>query len=63
MMGEKLSLAKVSALELFKNLKDTDRVSIFTFWDQFRFLHGFEEKRALSSQVQIRVDNRSHGRE
>ena len=53
MMGEKLSLAKVSALELFKNLKDTDRVSILTFWDQFRFLHGFEEKRALSSQVQI----------
>jgi uncharacterized protein YegL len=53
MMGEKLSLAKVSTLELLKNLKDTDRVSILTFWDQYRFLHGFEEKRVLSSQAQI----------
>ena len=53
MMGEKLSLAKVSTLELLKNLKDTDRVSILTFWDQYRFLHGFEEKRALSSRAQI----------
>ena len=53
MMGEKLSLAKVSTLELLKNLKDTDRISILTFWDSFRFLHGFEEKRSLSSEVEL----------
>jgi len=53
MMGEKLSLAKVSTLELIKNLKDSDRISILTFWDQFRFLHGFEEKKNLNSQVQL----------
>lgn len=53
MMGDKLSLAKVSTLELLKNLKDTDRVSILTFWDNFRFLHGFVEKRSLSSEVEL----------
>jgi Mg-chelatase subunit ChlD len=53
MMGEKLSLAKVSTLEMLKNLKDTDRVSILAFWDNFRFLHGFEEKRSLSSEIQL----------
>ncbi|UCF99236.1 MAG: VWA domain-containing protein [Spirochaetaceae bacterium] len=53
MMGEKLSLAKVSTLELLKNLKDTDRISILAFWDSFRFLHGFEEKRTLSSEVEL----------
>jgi Mg-chelatase subunit ChlD len=53
MMGEKLSLAKVSTLELIKNLKDSDRISILTFWDQYRFLHGFEEKRNLNTEVQL----------
>lgn len=53
MSGEKLSLAKVSTLELIKNLKDSDRISILTFWDQFRFLHGFEEKLNLDSEVQL----------
>ena len=53
MTGEKLSLAKVSTLELIKNLKDSDRISILTFWDQFRFLHDFEEKKNLNSEVQL----------
>jgi len=53
MTGEKLSLAKVSTLELIKNLKDLDRISILTFWDQFRFLHDFEEKKNLNSEVQL----------
>jgi hypothetical protein len=53
MSGEKLSLAKVSTLELIKNLKDSDRISILTFWDQFRFLHDFEEKINLDSEVQL----------
>jgi hypothetical protein len=53
MSGEKLSLAKVSTLELIKNLKDSDRISILTFWDQFRFLHDFEEKENLDSEVQL----------
>ncbi len=53
MMGEKLSLAKVSTLELVKNLKGSDRVSILTFWDEYRFLHGFEEKSSLDSEVQL----------
>ena len=53
MMGEKLSLAKVSTLELLKNLKDTDRISILTFWDSFRFLHGFEEKRSLRAEIEL----------
>lgn len=53
MSGEKLSLAKVSTLELIKNLKDSDRISIVTFWDRFRFLHDFEEKINLDSEVQL----------
>jgi hypothetical protein len=53
MSGKKLSLAKVSTLELIKNLKDTDRISILTFWDQFRFLHDFEERKNLDSEVQL----------
>ena len=53
MMGEKLSLAKVSTLELIKNLKDSDRVSLLAFWDQFRFLCGFQEKRSLEAQITL----------
>ena len=53
MMGKKLSLAKVSTLELLKNLKDSDRISILTFWDNFRFLHGFEEKRSLRAEIEL----------
>jgi Mg-chelatase subunit ChlD len=53
MMGDKLSLAKVSTLELLKNLKDSDRVSMLTFWDQYRFLNGFQEKRSLDSAGQL----------
>ena len=53
MMGDKLSLAKLSTLELLKNLKDSDRVSILTFWDQYRFLHGFEQKSNLNSRIQL----------
>ncbi len=53
MSGEKLSLAKVSTLELIKNLKDSDRISILAFWDQFRFLHDFEQKLNLDSEVQL----------
>ncbi|MBN2552794.1 MAG: VWA domain-containing protein [Spirochaetales bacterium] len=53
MSGEKLSLAKVSTLELIENLKDSDRISILAFWDRFRFLHGFEEKKNLDSEFQL----------
>jgi len=53
MMGEKLSLAKVSTLELLANLKDSDRVSIVTFWDQYRTLHGFQPRSSLSAEVEL----------
>jgi uncharacterized protein YegL len=53
MMGDKLSLAKVSTLQLLKNLKQTDRISILTFWDNYSFLHGFEENHSLRSEVQL----------
>jgi hypothetical protein len=38
---------------LIKNLKSSDRISILVFWDQFRFLHGFQEKGNLNSEVQL----------
>ncbi len=53
MMGEKLSLAKVSTLELFENLKDSDRVSLLTFWDQYRFLYDFEKKKNINAEVNL----------
>lgn len=51
MMGEKLSLAKVSTLELVKNLKDSDRVSLVTFWDQYETVYGFTLKEAIDSEA------------
>ncbi len=53
MMGEKLSLAKVSTLELVKNLKSSDIVSLLTFWDQYRYLYGFEEMKNINTEVSI----------
>ncbi|MBA7689142.1 hypothetical protein ES703_97643 [subsurface metagenome] len=47
MMGEKLSLAKLSTLELIKNLKDSDQVSLLTFWD------GFEEKKNIQAEIDL----------
>lgn len=53
MMGPKLSLAKVSTLELLKNLKDTDRVSVLAFWDQYRYLHDFQLRGGLRAEVEL----------
>jgi Mg-chelatase subunit ChlD len=53
MMGDKLSLAKVSTLELAKNLKDSDRVSLLCFWDKYRFLNDFVERKALDTEMQL----------
>lgn len=38
MLGEKLSLAKVSLLEFIKNLKDNDLITIVIFWDKYKIL-------------------------
>jgi uncharacterized protein YegL len=51
MMGEKLSLAKVSTLELVKNLKDTDRVSLMTFWDEHETMYRFTLKEAIDTEA------------
>ncbi len=41
MMGEKLSLAKISAYQMLTNLKPDDIISIYLFWDQFTKLFSF----------------------
>ena len=53
MMGEKLSLAKVSTLEMIKNLKDSDQVSLLIFWDQYRFLYDFTPKKDINAEVDL----------
>ncbi|RKX78161.1 MAG: hypothetical protein DRP87_07020, partial [Spirochaetes bacterium] len=53
MGGEKLSLAKLSTLELIKNLKNTDLVSILTFWDKYEYLNDFKEKSLLMGDTGV----------
>jgi len=51
MMGEKLSLAKVSTLELVRNLKDSDRVSLMTFWDRYETEYDFTLKEEIDTEA------------
>jgi uncharacterized protein YegL len=51
MMGEKLSLAKVSTLELVRNLKESDRVSLMTFWDRYETEYDFTLKKAINTEA------------
>lgn len=49
MMGEKLSIAKVSASQMLVNLKPEDLVSIYLFWDQFEKLFNFMPVKEVST--------------
>ncbi len=49
MMGEKLSIAKVSASQLLINLKPDDLVSLFLFWDQFEKVFNFMPVKEVTS--------------
>jgi uncharacterized protein YegL len=53
MMGEKLSLAKVSTLELVRNLKDSDRVSLMTFWDRYETVYDFTLNQAIDTETDL----------
>jgi len=49
MMGEKLSIAKISASQMLINLKEEDLVSIYLFWDQFEKLFNFMPVKEVTS--------------
>jgi Mg-chelatase subunit ChlD len=53
MFGDKLSLAKVTGLELLRNLKPSDRVGMLLFSDKRRWLYGFEESSSVVAAPEL----------
>lgn len=49
MFGDKLSLAKVTGLELLRNLKPSDRVGMLLFSDERRLVYDFVEAGGVSA--------------
>ena len=49
MFGDKLSLAKVTGLELLRNLKPSDRVGMLLFSDERRWVYDFVEAGGVSA--------------
>lgn len=53
MLGQKLSLAKVSLLEFIKNLKDQDLITIVLFWDKYKLLFEHLTKNQIIKSFNI----------
>jgi hypothetical protein len=49
MFGDKLSLAKVTGLELLRNLKPSDLVGMMLFSDERRWLYGFQANATITA--------------
>ncbi|MCG8572100.1 MAG: VWA domain-containing protein [Spirochaetes bacterium] len=53
MLGDKLSLAKVSALEMLSQLKENDKIGFTIFWDEFEKLTFFEKRSQIKENLNI----------
>lgn len=49
MFGDKLSLAKVTGLELLRNLKPSDRVGLLLFSDERRWVYAFQTNASITA--------------
>lgn len=49
MFGDKLSLAKVTGLELLRNLKPSDLVGMMLFSDERRWVYGFQANASITA--------------
>lgn len=53
MFGDKLSLAKVTGLELLRNLKPSDHVGLMLFSDTHRWIHEFQTNLSLAAPSEL----------